>query len=327
MPESPLPADLAPATRPLLLEVLLAGVSAALFFAAFLLLPVAGALALPLAAVPIVRVAHRRGAAPAFGASLVAAVLVFLIAAGLGAGSGVTGALFALAITGLPAFFASSVRRGVNPSLGYLGLCAAGLVLACGFLLGNPAETDRAMQREIERAFDQWQRISTAPGRAPADAETATRLRATLDAARLFTKRFWIGLIGVSWFLAAAIGYYAGAWSARPAPSAEATRFEQLQVPAPVVALFVAAGAGWALTADPSSRIAGNLLWPLAALYFVAGLSIICHFSRRWFRARILRAGLYALVVYVPINVGVALLGLFDWYADFRHRGREIKES
>src|SRR5262249_5711717 len=132
MPESPLPADLAPATRPLLLEVLLAGVSGALFFAAFLLLPVAGALALPLAAVPIVRVAHRRGAAPAFGASLVAAVLVFLIAAGLGAGSGVTGALFALAITGLPAFFASSVRRGVNPSLGYLGLCAAGLVLACG---------------------------------------------------------------------------------------------------------------------------------------------------------------------------------------------------
>src|SRR5262249_28651568 len=142
-------------------------------------------------------------------------------------------------------------------------------------------------------------------GRAPTDIETAARLQTTLDAARVFTKRFWIGLIGVSWFFAAAISYYVGAWSARPASSAEATRFEQLRVPAPVVALFVAAGAGWALLTDPASRIAGNLLWPLVALYFVAGLSIICHFSRRWFRARILRAGLYALVVYVPINVGV----------------------
>ena len=36
---------------------------------------------------------------------------------------------------------------------------------------------------------------------------------------------------------------------------------------------------------------AGNLLLPLLALYFVAGLSIICHFVRRWFRARILRVG------------------------------------
>src|SRR5262249_30811481 len=159
----------------------------------------------------------------------------------------------------LPAFFAGSVRRGVNPSLGYLGLCAAGFLLASGFLLGNPAETDRSMQREIDHAFDQWQRISAGPGRAPTDIETAARLQTTLDAARVFTKRFWIGLIGVSWFFAAAISYYVGAWSARPASSAEATRFEQLRVPAPVVALFVAAGAGWALLTDPASRIAGNL--------------------------------------------------------------------
>ena len=62
-------------------------------------------------------------------------------------------------------------------------------------------------------------------------------------------------------------------------------------------------------------------LLPLSALYFVAGLSIICHFARKWFRFWLLRVGLYTLVAYFPMNVGVALLGLFDWYVDFRRRG------
>ena len=71
------------------------------------------------------------------------------------------------------------------------------------------------------------------------------------------------------------------------------------------------------------TEIAGNALIPLAALYFLAGLSIICHFARKWFRAKILRVGLYGLALYFPINIGVGLLGLFDWYVDFRHRGEK----
>ena len=77
----------------------------------------------------------------------------------------------------------------------------------------------------------------------------------------------------------------------------------------------------------PSVALAGSVLLPLSALYFVAGLSIICHFVRRWFRVRILRVGLYALVAYFPMNVGVALLGLFDWYVDFRRRGAGATEK
>jgi hypothetical protein len=91
--------------------------------------------------------------------------------------------------------------------------------------------------------------------------------------------------------------------------------------------VFVAAGAAFALLPGEGRRLAANLLLPLSALYFVAGLSIICHFARRWFRVRVLRAGLYALVAYPPMNVGVALLGLFDWYANFRHRGEEARRQ
>jgi len=97
-------------------------------------------------------------------------------------------------------------------------------------------------------------------------------------------------------------------------------------VPASGVALFVASGAAFGLLPGEARRIAGNILLPLLALFFVAGLSIICHFLRRWLRTRVLRAGLYALAAYFPINVGVALLGLFDWYVDFRRRGGEGTE-
>ena len=89
----------------------------------------------------------------------------------------------------------------------------------------------------------------------------------------------------------------------------------------------MAAGAAFGLLEGEARRVAANLLLPLLALYFVAGLSIICHFFRRWFRARILRIGLYALAAYFPINVGVALLGLFDWYVDFRRRGEGVVEK
>ena len=113
---------------------------------------------------------------------------------------------------------------------------------------------------------------------------------------------------------------------ARPGPTADVARFEALRVPASGVALFVASGAAFGLLPGAARRIAGNILLPLLALFFVAGLSIICHFLRRWLRTRILRAGLYALAAYFPINVGVALLGLFDWYVDFRRRGGEGTE-
>jgi hypothetical protein len=195
MSDSPPAAQAPAAQRPLWLELVFAGIAGALFFSAFLVLPLAGTLALPLAAVPIVRVAHRRGRPAAAAAAASSAGLVLLITASTGPlSSGASGAVLALAITALPSFFAGSVRRGVDPSLAYLGLCAVGFLLACGFLLARPSETDQSMQREIDRAFDQWQKMSAEPGRAPTDAETAARLRASRDAARAFTKRCGFGL-------------------------------------------------------------------------------------------------------------------------------------
>jgi hypothetical protein len=189
-------------------------------------------------------------------------------------------------------------------------------------LLGGSAASGRPVGDQIAKEFDRMIPAALESyTRSGMDSETVTRVRSTLEAAREFSRKFWAGLLALLWVFSSAISWYAGARAARPAPSAEAARFEGLRVPAAVAPLFVAAGAGSVLFQGSARRIAGSLLLPLAALYFVAGLSIICHFARKWFRFWLLRVGLYTLVAYFPMNFGVALLGLFDWYVDFRRRG------
>ena len=306
-------------------EILVAGFVTVLLFGAFLVLPIVGALTLPLLPVPAVRLTFRRGTGAGLSAILLASSLLLGLGLATGsAASAISVVSFAGIVTALPALFAIRVCRGAEPSRAFLGLCAAGfLLLAAGLALRSLAG-ERTMRQEVSAAFDEMAPAAIQSyTKGGMDAEAVARLKATLTAARDFSMKYWVGLVGVSWILSAAVGFYAGARIARPEPSAERTSFDSLSVPPAVVALFVAAGAGAALAPNPLREIAGNALLPLSALYFLAGLSIICHFARKWFRARILRVGLYGLALYFPINVGVGLLGLFDWYADFRHRGEK----
>jgi Predicted membrane protein (DUF2232) len=304
------------------LEIAFAAGFSALAFALFLVLPLVGAFGVPLAAVPAVRLAHRRGISAALIASALAGALVAGVAMAGGDYSGWSRGALAAGTAALPAMFASFARRRGNPSAGYVLLCATGAVLLAAILLGGAAASGRPVGDEIAKEFDRMIPAALESyGRSGMDTETVVRVRATLETAREFSRRYWAGLLGLLWVFSAAISFYAGARAARPAPSAEAARFESLRVPAALAPVFVAAGAG-SVFLDPRLRpIAGSVLLPLSALYFVAGLSIICHFARKWFRFWLLRVGLYTLVAYFPMNVGVALLGLFDWYVDFRRRG------
>ena len=307
-------------------EVALMSLLSAVLFLAFLVIPVLGPIALPFSPAPAVRVAHRRGLAAGLLVALGAAALLFLATvASAGPGAAATGSLVALVLIALPASAAAWIRRGVSGSIAYVTLATAGFVLVAAAVLARSAATGRSPGREIAAALDEM--APAAVARAQLDPETAARMRATLAAARDFAATFWIGLAGACWVLGSAIAFYAGARTARPAASAERTRFETLRVPVAAVPLFAAAGAGSVLLAGPWRQAAGDLLIPLVALYFVLGLSIICHFARKWFRVRLLRVGVYALVVYFPMNVAVAILGLFDWYADFRHRGEGALEK
>src|SRR5499427_3016278 len=319
-----------PEARPLSRhEIALAALASAAAFSAAFLLPLVGVVGVPLAAVPLVRLAHRQGLAAAFAAcGILAGILLGLGWAGGGLGSGVGLALGGIAITALPIASVGFLRAGADPSRCYVGLCLAGgaLLAACFAAAANgpgaslPAEVGASFDRIIPTAVDSY-------ARSGADAESVARMRQTLEAAREFAKECLWGIFGSLWVVGGAVAFYLGALMARPVPTADAARFETLRVPAAGAAVFVAAGAAFGLLPGEGRRLAANLLLPLVALYFVAGLSIICHFFRRWFRVRLLRIGLYTLASYFPINLGVALLGLFDWYVDFRRRGEGVRES
>ena len=306
-------------------ETPVAGGLAALLFSTFLAVPLVGAVGLPFAAVPVVRLTHRRGGLAALVATGIAAAIFFgvaLAAGGVRAAAGL--ALSAAAAIGLPALFAARVRSGTDPSAAYLALAFAGGALLTGFLLLLPALGEPSVESQLRSSFNAMVPAAIdSYRRSGADAATLERARSTLAMARNFTVRYWAGLVAGCWVLAAAVGFYLGARTARPAPSAGSARFDALRVPAFVAAAFVASGAVFALASGVARSAAGDVLIALAALYFVGGLSIICHFARRWFRSGILRFGMYVLVAYFPMNLGVALLGLFDWYVNFRRRGEK----
>ena len=328
MSSSPVPAESArgPMGR---FEIPLAALAAAGSFALLFVVPVVGALGVPFAAVPVVRLAHRRGLVAAMLAcALATAVILGLGWATGGPGAGIAMAFLAAAVTSLPAASVGFLRAGVDPSRCYLGLCIAGCAFLSATFAASSSGPGPSAAAEVAAAFDRLIPAAIESStRSGADGETLARMRVTLEAAREFARRYLWGLFGAFWVLGSAIAFYAGARAGRPIPTAEVTRFETLRVPALAAGLFVATGAAFGLLQGEGRRLAGNLLLPLLALFFVAGLSIICHFFRRWFRVRILRAGLYALAAYFPINVGVALLGLFDWYVDFRRRGEGVIEK
>jgi hypothetical protein len=264
---------------------------------------------------------------------MLASCLAVAIVLGLGWATGGVGAALAMAflaagVTVLPTASVGFLRAGVDPSRCYLGLCLAGCAFLAATFAASSSGPGPSIAAEVAATFD---RLIPAAldsySRSGADAETVARMRLTLESAREFTRRYLWGLFGALWVCGGAIAFYAGAATARPSPTADAARFETLRVPAAAAGFFVAAGTAFGLLSGEARRLAGNLLLPLLALFFVAGLSIICHFLRSWFRVRILRAGLYALAVYFPINVAVTLLGLFDWYVDFRRRGGGVIEK
>jgi hypothetical protein len=311
-------------------EIPLAALLAAACFSAVFLVPIVGALGVPMAAVPLVRLAHRRG----FRMALLGCAMTIAIVFGLGwatggAGESIALALLAGAVTMIPTAGVGFLRAGADPSRCYLGICIAGCALLAAAFAAAAGGPGSSVSGEVAAAFDRvTPSVIESYTRSGADAQTLAGVRAALRGARELARQYLWGIFGALWVLGSAFAFYGGAASARPNATADAARFEQLRVPAAAAGLFVACGAAFGLLQGEGRRSAGNLLLPLLALFFVAGLSIICHFFRKWFRAWILRAILYILLaVYFPINAGVALLGLFDWYVDFRRRGEGAMEK
>jgi Predicted membrane protein (DUF2232) len=310
-------------------EIPLAALTAAASFSAIFVLPLIGGLGVLFAAVPTVRLGHRRGFLTAAVACVLAAAVVFGIAGAIGAlPAAFAMALLALVVTLVPTAGVGFLRAGAEPSRCYLGIALAGAAFLAASFAFSAAGGGPSLSAEVVATFERMTpSVLESYTRSGADAATIASMRAVLTSAQELARQYLWGIFGALWVLGAAVAFYGGSAAARPNATADAAQFSELRVPPIAAALFVASGAVFAAASGEAHRAAGNLLLPLSVLYFVAGLSIICHFLRRWVRARFLRAGLYVLAAYFPINVGVALIGLFDWYVDFRRRGEGVTEK
>src|SRR5262249_44882898 len=158
----------------------------------FLILPAAGPLSLPLASVPMVRLAFRRGAAPSLFAIAVMAALLFGLGwATQGLAEGIRMALLGGAIVGLPSAAAAPVRAGRDGSAAYLGLCVAGFAVLVGGLLLESRGRTELTEIEIGRVFEEVGSATPSAAGRELDPETQARLKATLAAARDFAKKYW----------------------------------------------------------------------------------------------------------------------------------------
>ncbi len=298
-----------------LAEGLAAAGLSAFFFWGLRFLPFVGIVFIPGAALPLVRLGARRGAVAALAASAGAAALAaafgFIVtrSAAESAGQGV--ALLATAgICGI----AGGLARKRAASAVFLGLAVWGAAAGAVLWTLSPGA-----DREIETRFDAMTSSSMASLRqSGTDADSMKTWQASAEIVRRVIVRFAPGLLASLWVGIAAVAFYLGRRFALPGP--DGGGFSRLRLPPGLAAVFVLAGAAAALFRGGGRNLAADVLAPVLVLYFLGGLSIIAYFARRWFRTGVLRAATYAMASWFPFSVGTAVLGLFDWYFDFRKR-------
>lgn len=316
-----------PQNSSLLAEGLAAAGLSALFFWGLRFLPFFGAVAIPAAALPLVRFACRRGLkpllTPLFLVAILSGAMAFSLAriepAAVSGGSpapaspGREAAVEILVYLGTvgACAVAGALSRDRDASAVFVGLAVYGAIVVAATLLAVPGAG-----RDLLAGYDSMaQSRITDLRQAGSDAETLRSWQALFQSGRALAAEFAPGLLTIFWIFAAAPSFFLGRRLAAMPDS-----FSDFRVPPVLAALFVLSGGAAVVFHGPPRRAAVDVLAPLVVLYFLSGLSIITHFARRLFRFRPLRAMVYVAASVAPFSAVTAGLGLFDWYFDFRRR-------
>ncbi len=263
-----------------------------------------------LASFPIMVLRVRRG----LGSAVMAAALAASIVAWALAASVALKFVVLLLVPGL--LMVEAVVRGRGLRRGVLWaflLVAAEIALV---LLGTGAETEAALLEPL-RALSSPEFLAEMRTRLPQEnvelwAEQAHTLVAIMQV-----------VYPAALLISGALAVLANAallrgWLARRDPGfLEGGEFEGIRWPLGLVMLFVLGGAAVIL---PPLRAAGyNVVLVTAFFFAVQGLAVVTYYARRLAGPPLLRLGLLALVLINPWAAQIlALLGLFDTWADFR---------
>lgn len=318
MPEAAHDAPEPPPSEHWLGEALAAAFLSATFFWGLRFLLIFAVAFVPAAALPLVRFGYRRGvaavlAACAGGAAFAAAFAFVLGQKGPDAAAEAAVYLATAGVCGL----AGAIAPSRSASAVFLGLCLYGAIGIAVFALAGPPE-----RGQIEKQFDSYSKTWMDSSRqSGTDPETLKSLQAALDSARTISINYAPGLAAMLWILLAAAAFFLGLRLGRAGGPGE--DFSAFRLPPHLAGLFVVSGAAAALWRGEGRRLALDVLGPLLVLYFLAGLSIIAFFARRWLRTRFFRVVLYAAAFVFPFSAATAGMGLFDWYFDVRRRAEK----
>ncbi len=308
--------------RSLLGEALATAFLSATFFWGLRFLLIFAVAFVPAAALPLVRFGYRRGmaavlAACAGGAAFAA---VFALLLGQKWPDAAAEAAIYLATAGVCGL-AGAIARSRSASAVFLGLCLYGSIGIAAFALAGPPE-----RGQIEKQFDAYSKTWMDSSRqSGTDPETLKSLQSALDSARAISLDYAPGLAAMLWILLAAAAFFLGLRFGRAGGPGD--DFSAFRLPPHLAGLFVLSGAGAALWRGDGRRLALDVLGPLLVLYFLAGLSIIAFFARRWLRTRFFRVALYVVAFCFPFSAATAGLGLFDWYFDVRRRADKQRDG
>ncbi len=308
-----------------LAAVLIGTLGSGLLFSASLAVPVIGFVSAFLAPVPLGLARIKGGSAVAgFSALLATLLLAVLFSPPIGAWYVVQCGLIGLLVPEL-------ALKGFRPSRVIIWTTAAGLTLtaliAAAYVTSSGIHLQLFIQKEINDSINQATKLYEQHAGLPAqDLEV---LKQGMQSVGQIMSRTYPALTTIHLGLISAVTLLLFIRIAtRHAMAVNCSPFKEFKTPGPLVWLLIVAGFAM-LAPSPLFTTPGlNILSVLGVLYFMQGLAVLLTISERSSFASTLKVLLGVILLTQPyLIVVVAVLGIFDYWGDFRTPRTTLEEN
>lgn len=289
-------------------DFLRAWVSTSALFLSGLFVPVGGIVLMLFTPQPGLRLERRSGMVP-----LLALVPLVAVTAGVVAGP-LAGAFYLAGFALLTVLLPLAVRRdwsleaSVVVGTSALAVAVAGAAVS---LVDSPAELVAGFENLLEQGRDML-----LASYADADADRIEQIRHSADS----LIRFFVGIAPALLVMGIGATVLLNLLVVRwRQPSGEVTDLATWSAPEPLVWVLIGTGYLSFVPAGMFQDFAWNVFMVVLSVYFLHGLAIVAFLFRRWQTPAWLRVLVYAMLFFEWVfAAGVAVLGVFDLWADFR---------
>lgn len=299
-----------------LIDIIKGSVATLVLFLAFVTLPMIGLLPGLFAPLPAIFYSLK-------GDRISGAAIVVIVAAILGLMADTSTIALYLLQSGslslaLPFFLRAG--KGAARALAYSVTINLALILVLGIAFGalRGESLDRKVQQGIKASIAQTATFYEKAGLKGDDLETLQQglTQAGAVIGRVYPAMMIISLVIVAGLNMLMLARLAGRLPRPP----EIGSFLSFKNPEPLVWALIAAGFSMLLPVDAVSRIALNVLIVIVFMYLIQGLAVTAHFFGRFAVPFFMRVIFYVLLLVQPyLAIGLAIVGIFDIWGDFRH--------